>query len=155
MQASTRMLNTVARDLKVIAVKLQNPRIIFLNSDNYVFLLFFSDVTNAVFSGRGLSLSGLALAIIAIVAMGIGMDSSPCGGDDKALKVVQTSMTRIDKKTSFVSLQRRVRMIAGALSCLSALLIVAAVSWYANNVRINHEMATQQLLINSTTSLNR
>uniref|UniRef100_H2Z339 Claudin n=1 Tax=Ciona savignyi TaxID=51511 RepID=H2Z339_CIOSA len=50
---------------------------------------------------------------------------------------------------------KRVRLVGGSLGFLSGLLIVAAVSWYANDIRIAHEFATQQILLNQSTSITR
>nr|CAB3231604.1 claudin-1 [Phallusia mammillata] len=70
-----------------------------------------------------------------IACMIVGMESIPCGSDDKHTK-------------------KRIRLVGGCLGFLSGMLLVAAVSWYANDVRIQHEFATQQRLVGNT-SVNR
>ena len=39
------------------------------------------------FSGRGLSLTSCALAVLAVIVMAMGMDSMPFANDNKTLKV--------------------------------------------------------------------
>jgi len=45
--------------------------------------------------------------------------------------------------TTLLFVQRRIRLVAGILSALGGLLLVAAVSWYANNIRIQYDIDTR------------
>ncbi|XP_078491414.1 claudin-1 [Ciona intestinalis] len=97
---------------------------------------FFLGLPTELQAARGFGITSIVFGILAIIAMILGMDSLPCGGDVKGLK-------------------KRVRLIGGSIGFLSGLLLIAAVSWYANDIRIAHEFASQQLLLNSSTTITR
>ncbi|CAK8679840.1 claudin-7-like [Clavelina lepadiformis] len=93
---------------------------------------FFLGLPTQLQVARGFSITSMVLAVFSIGAMCVGMDSIPCGTDSKGTK-------------------KRIRLIAGAMGFLSGLLILASVSWYGNDVRIQHEIATQQLFVSQIT----
>ena len=61
----------------------------------------------------------------------------------------------ISKRSICNFFQSRIRLVSGCLAGLSGLMILAAVSWYANDVRLQHERVSQRLLVNSAESAYR
>jgi claudin len=78
--------------------------------------------------GRGLGITSIAAGIGAVILLMMGIDGFPVAKGDKRAK-------------------NRYRMIGGALSIASGLMILVATAWYANRIRIDHDTASQQFIL--------
>lgn len=91
---------------------------------------FFLGLPAMLQAARGFGVTSILLGLVGCSAMVLGMDSVPCGSDNKSMK-------------------RRMRMVAGALSIIGGFCIIAAASWYANQIRLDYDVETARKMTGS------
>jgi len=80
-------------------------------------------------AGRMLGIGAILFGVVSMFALIFGLDCVPIGGDDRGQK-------------------KKFRGVAGALGIASAGFILTATCWYANDIRIEHNLNSQLLLSN-------
>jgi len=86
-------------------------------------------------AGRMLGIGSILSGVVGFFLLTFGLDCMPVGGDGS------------QKKT--------LRLIAGSLAIFSAAFLLVATSWYANDIRVQHNLGTQERLINAGLNTNR
>lgn len=96
---------------------------------------FFLGLPAMLQAARGFGVTAIILGIAAAATIVLGMDSVPCGSDSKHTK-------------------RRIRMVAGAMSIIGGFCIIAAASWYANQIRLEYDVETARKITGSNVTRN-
>lgn len=92
---------------------------------------FFLGLPAMLQAARGFGVTAILLGLAATATIVLGMDSVPCGSDNKSVK-------------------RRIRMVAGAMAIIGGFCIIAACSWYANQIRIEYDIETARQMSGSS-----
>jgi len=86
-------------------------------------------------AGRMLGIGSIVAGVVAFLLLSFGLECIPVGGSGS------------QKKTY--------RLIAGSCAVFSAAFLLVATSWYANDIRLNHNIASAARINNPSTSTRR